>query len=252
MSTVSKLLSGVVEVDEEVSKHDLESSSGGGFIKTGGVYETTIERAFISETKKGGRQLDIHFGGSNMLQTTLYIISARKNAKTKKVALVTTCQMNGKTVSLPDFKVFKQLMYVATGVGQDLGEIVTKEETIKFKKYGKDVEVEAETVVDLIGKTVNIAVRQEEKYAYNDGETDKTQLKVNDDGDILYDLSLMEVFSENGFNAIEMVKGETETKAMDSAEDFLKSDKGIKKVKLEMPEEEEVEVEEDEDDELEF
>ena len=238
---LSKRLSGITQATAEESANDMNNSTGTNYIKTGGVYKTTIERAFLVNTKKGGIQCDIHFGGENTISSRLYIVS---NIKGK---LVTTCKMQGKTVSLPDFKMFKQLFYVATGEVKDLGEIETKEETLKFKEYGKMVEVEAETLTELIGKEVNIAVRLEEKYNYEDGETDKTSLKVDGNGDVVYDKSLNSVYTADGLSAMEKMK-KTEAKKMASDDEFLRGDKGIKRLTLEAVE---IEVPE-EDDEIDF
>ena len=235
---LSELLSGIEAVSEEVSSHDLETG-GGSFINACGVYPTTIEKAFMTETKKGGVQFDIHFGGANSINIRLYIVSMKNGKK------ITTCQMGGKTVSLPDFKMFKQIMFLATGKAQDLSEVATKTETIKYKDFGKDVEVEGETVVDLIGKDMQIGIRLEEQYNYEDGEVDKTSLKVNQNGDVVYKKSLESVFNADGFDTAEVIKNAEEPKAIKSKIAFLESDKGIKRVKLEAPEEEEIEEEEE-------
>ena len=154
---LGQLLQGL-DLNEEVESHDLEVSSGTNYINENGIFPVTIEKAFMTETKKGGVQLDVHFGGANTINIRMFIVSVGKDGKR-----TTTCKMQGKTVSLPDFKLMKQLYFVATGEGKDLGDIKTKVETIKYKEYGKDIEVEAETIVDLIGKQVNIAIRLEEE-----------------------------------------------------------------------------------------
>lgn len=237
MSKVSKLLSDIVEVDEEVTAHDMEAGgSGGSFINECGVYPTTIEKAFMTPTKKGGVALNLHFGGANKIDTILYIVSVKNKKK------VTTCVMQGKTVSLPSFKMFKQLYFLATGEGLDLHEMKTVEETIKYKSYGKDVEVEAETITELIGKELQIGIRLCESYNYEDGETDKTQVKTNQNGDTVYDKELESVFNVEGFSAEEVINDADETKAIESKKKFFASDKAIKRVKLEEPE-----VDEDED-----
>lgn len=255
---LGSLLKGIEKVSEEVSANDM-NSGGSNFINTCGVFPVTIEKAFMTATKNGGVQLDVHFGGENILQHRFYIVTVKKDNKGKPIKnedgepiRVTTCKMQGKTVSLPDFKTLKQLYFVATGEAKDLEEIETKVEDIKYKEYGKTVEVEGETLVDLIGKEVNIAVRLEEEYAWDKeaGETDKTQLKVNGNGDTIYKKSIEEVYSAEGLAAIEIIK-ETEPKMMESKRTFLEGDKGIKRVTLELPEEEEVEIEDDED-EIEF
>jgi len=245
MEKVNGLLSGIEEVSEEVSSHDLENSSGGGFINACGVYPTTIEKAFLTPTKKGGVKLDIFFGGANKIDIELYIVSFKDGKK------ITTCKMKGKTVSLPDFKMFKQLYFLATGVGLDLNEVETKTETIKYKKFGKAVSVEAESIPALIGKEVQIGIRLEEQYNYEDGEEDKTSLRVNTNGDVVYKKELESIFNADGFDAMEVLKEATEAKAIKSKITFLESDKGIKRVKLELPEVEETEEEEAED-ELDF
>lgn len=237
MSELSKLLSGIVEVDEEVASHDMESGSSGGFINECGVYPTTIERAFMTPTKKGGVALNLHFGGVNKVDVILYIVSVKNKKK------VTTCVMQGKTVSLPSFKIFKQLYFLATNEGLDLHEIETKTETIKYKAYGKDVTVEGETISALIGKDLQIGIRLCEEYNYEDGELDKTQLKTNQNGDVMYSKELESVFNSKGFNAEEMLKDAEEPKAIKSKIAWLESDKGIKKVRLEKPEPEEGELE---------
>lgn len=244
MSKLGSLLKGIVTVSQEEAISELESGSSTNYIKEGGVYATTIEKAFMTETKKGGVQLDLHFSGENAINMKLFIVSMKNGNR------VTTCSVKGKTVSLPDFKLLKQLYFVAVGEAKDLGEIETKVETIKYKEYGKDVEVEGETIIDLIGKEVYIAIRAEEEYNYENGEEDKTSLKVDKNGDVRYKLSLDDVYSKDGLHAIEIIK-EQEPKLMKAKEEFLKSDKGIKRVKLELPEEDVVEATDDLDD-LEF
>ena len=242
MTKLGNLLKDIEVVSKEEALNDMSNNSGSSFITEGGVYPTTIINAFMTETKKGGVQLDLHFGGANSINVRLYIVSV-KNGKR-----VTTCTVQGKTVSLPDFKLLKQLYFVATGEAKDLSEIETKVETIKFKEYGKDVEVDGEVLVDLIGKEVNIAIRLEEEYNYEDGETDKTSLKVDGNGDVRYKKNLDDVYSIDGLSALEIVKKE-EPKAMKAKEAFLASDKAIKRVKLEMPEEDSsTDIEDDNDD----
>ena len=251
---VSKLLSGIKKVSEEVSSHDLEVSGGSNFINACGVYPVTIEKAFITGTKNGGVQLDLHFGGANSLNTRLYIVTVEKDKKGKPVldedgnpTKITTCKMQGKIVSLPDYKTFKHIIFLATGKGQELSEMTVKEETIKYKDFGKNIEVEAETIVDLIGKEIQIGVRLEEQYNYEDGETDKTSLKVNQNGDVVYKKVLESIFNAGGFDAAEVIKNAEEPKAIKSKIAFLESDKGIKRVALEAPEVEESEDAEEEE-----
>ena len=238
--SIRDLLKEVEEVSKEVSQDDLKSG-GSSFINECGVYPTTIEKAFMTETKKGGIKLDLMFGGANKIDIELYIISKKKGK------LVTTCQMGGKTVTLPSYKMFVQLYYILVGKAPKLSELNLKEETIKYKKFGKDITVEADTLVDLVGKELNIGIRLEEQYDYEDGETVKSRLKTNQNGDTLYKKELESVFSKDGLSAQEIAKGVTEGAEMESKDKFLKGDKAIKRVKLEAPEIEEDEEEDDEE-----
>jgi len=245
MSSIKALLENVVDETEEQSAHDMENGGGSSFINECGVYPTTISKAFLTETKKGGIKLDLMLGGDNMIDLELYVIS-KKAGK-----LITTCKIQGKTVSLPSYKLFKQLYFIATGVGLDLKDMELKTETIKYKKYGKDVEVEGDTIVQMIGKEIQVGIRLEESYAYEDGETDKTQLRTNKNGDVVYDKELHSVFSKDGFSPMEVVSEAEETKEIENEKKFLASDKGIRRVKLEFPDEPEEEGE-DTDEEIDF
>ena len=96
-----------VEVNEELASSELESgSTGGGYVKKCGVYPMTIEKAFFTETKKGGLCLDLHFGGENIFTAKLYPVSVRDGKK------VTSYEYKGKAVSLGDYKLLKQLLFV--------------------------------------------------------------------------------------------------------------------------------------------
>ena len=117
----------------------------------------------------------------------------------------------------------------------------------------EDVVVEdAETLVDLIGKEIQIGIRLEEQYNYEDGETDKTSLKTNGNGDVVYKKTLESVFNVEGFDTVEVIKNAEDPKAIKSKIAFLEGDKGIKRVKLDAPEIEESEEETIDEDELDF
>lgn len=245
MSTVKDLFGNIEQVSEEVKATELETSGGSSFINECGVYPVTIAQAFVTKTKKGGVQLDLHFGG-NAFNTKLFPV-INKDGK-----LVTTYTAKGKTFSLADFKMLKQLLFVTNGKPLDLADLTLEEETIKFKEYGKDVEVTGESIKELKGKEIQIGVRLEERYNYEDGEEDKTSLKTNSNGDVVYDKKLFSVYSKSGKTPTEIIKKE-EAKQIESDRKFLESDKGIKRVKLEKKEPEyEVEVEGFDNDDLDF
>lgn len=217
-----------VEVNEELAQDELSTSSGGGYVKKCGVYPMTIEKAFFTETKKGGLCLDLHFGGENIFTAKLYPVSVRDGKK------VTSYEYKGKAVSLGDYKLLKQLLFVTNGKPMELKDLTTAEETVTYKSYGKDVTVEAEICEDLVGKNVMIGVRLAEKYAWDSEEeaVDKTQLATNSDGDIIYDMGIYSVYSQSGKTPTEIIKKE-DAKQIEKDREFLESDKGIKRVKLE-------------------
>ena len=252
MSSIKSLLADVQEASTEEASHDMESGGGSAFINECGVYPTKILNAFLTETKKGGVKLDLMLGGDNIIDLELYIISKKKGK------MITTCQMNGKTVSLPSYKMFKQLYFLATGEGLDLAEMELETQDIKYKRYGKDVEVEGDVITALIGKEIQVGIRLEEDYNYEDNEVDKTALKTNKDGDVIYSRELHSVFSKDGFSPVEVIGEAEEAKDVEEVKKFLASDKGIKRVKLEFPDSEEEGEEgsdidaETEDDEIKF
>lgn len=248
----SELLSSVVAVDAEVEAHDMEDKQGGVFISENGIYNTTIEKAFLYKTKSKGICCTLLCRGANSIDIDLYIVSF-KNKK-----LITTCKMQGKTVSLPDYKMFKQLFAVATGEVKPLEEIDVEVETIKYKKFGKEVKVQAETVVDLIGKEIQIGIKLKADYAWDkeggedgQGAVDKTEYKTDKNGDILYSKELDSVFTTDGFSAEEVITEAEEPKAIESKIKYLQSDKAIYHPKLEESEDVDEETEEEED-ELDF
>lgn len=238
--SLSNLFQDIEEVSEELKSEELENNSGSAFVKSNGVYKSTIERAFITETKKGGVQFDLHLSGDNVFNVKLYPVTVKDGKK------VTTFKTKGKTQSLQDYKMLKQLIFVATGKGQELPDIKLKEEEVTFKEYGKEKTLEVATLVDLIGKELQYGVRCEEEYNYEDGEVDKTQIKTDNEGNPRYKMSLFSVYSAEGKAPAEIIK-DADAEQLEKDKSFLLGDKGIKKVKLELPEVEEDEEETEED-----
>jgi len=233
----SSLLSGIVAVSEEVAAHDMDTGSSNSFINDNGIFKSTIEKAFLFKTKSKGVGCTILFRGENSIDITLYIVS------NKKGKLVTTYVSQGKTISLNDYKLFKQLYAVVTGEVKPMEEIDVIPEVIKYKVFGKDVKVDGETIVELIGKEVEIGIRLEESFAWDNEEKceDKTELKTDKNGDVVYKKSLDSVFSKDGFSAEEVITEATEAKDIESKRKFLEGDKATKRVKLEDKVEEESE-----------
>jgi hypothetical protein len=227
--SLANLFSDIQEVSEELKNEELENKSGGGFVTTNGIYKSTIERAYVTATKKGGVQFDLHLTGDNLINFRLYPVSNKNGKK------VTTYTYKGKTQSLQDYKMLKQIVFCATGKGQELEDIKIEEQDIEFKEYGKAVKLTVGMLTDLVGKEIQYGVRCEEEYNYEDGETDKTSIKTDDEGNPRYKKVLFSVYSALGKTPIEIIKKEDSIQLAKDKE-FLLSDKGIKRVKLEAPE----------------
>ncbi len=251
-SVKSKLLSGIVAVDAEVEAHDMEDRQGGSFINKNGLYKTTIEKAFIHVTKSKGRVCTVLFRGANTVDIDLFIVS------NKKGKLITTCVQQGKTVTLQAYKLFKQLMVVVTGELSLIDEVMVEEETIKYKKFGKDVKVKGEVITALTGKEIQIGITLKANYEWDKEEEaeDKTQYKTDNNGDIRYDKELDSVFNIGGFSAEEILTDAEEAKSIEAKKKYLESDKAIYHPKLEESEAKEddvtTETTDDSDDELDF
>lgn len=234
MSELGNLFKDVDTGSEELAKEELVNGSGSSYVNACGVYKGTIERCFVTETKKGGVCLDLHIGGENIYTTKLYPVTVKDGKK------VTTYSYKGKVTSLQDYKMLKQLVFVSTGKGQELADINVEEQDISYKEYGKDVDIKGGMLVDVIGKEIQFGVRLEEEYNYEDGEVDKTSIKTDDEGNARYKKTLFSVYSAEGKSALELVKKE-EAKQIAKDKEFLESDKGIKRVKLDLPEIEDIE-----------
>ena len=232
MSTLENLFQDIDTGSEELAKEELSNGSGSSYVNDNGVYKGTIERCFITPTKKGVVALTLHTKDPSY-STTIYPVTVDKKGNK-----VTTYTYKGKEQSLADYKLLKQLVYVVTGKACELKDIKIEEQELTYKEYGKDVTVNAGVLVDLIGKEFNFGVRLEEQYNYEDGEVDKTSLKTNNNGDVVYKQTLFSVYSKSGKTAMELVKKE-EAKQIEKDREFLASDKATKRVKLEIPEIEE-------------
>ena len=233
MTNLLDLLKDVDTGSVELQKEELSAkSTGSKYVNVAGVYSGTIERAYLTETKKGGVALNIHIGGESIADFVIYPVRKDKNGKK-----VSTQEYNGKTTSISDYLLLKQFVFCATGKGQALEDIKLVGEEIKFKKFGKEVTVEGATLVDVIGKQIKFGVRAEEEYNYENGATDKTSLRTDNEGKVKYKLSLYSVYSTEGKIPAEAIKGE-DAKQIESDTIYLTSDKAIKKLKLEASEDE--------------
>ena len=244
---LENLFSDIEEASEELKQEELTNKSGTSFVSKNGIYKSTIERAYITATKKGGVQFDLHLSGDNSINFRTYPVSVDKKTGKK----VTTYTYQGKTFSLQDYKMMKQVVFCATGKGQELNEIKIETQTVTFKEYGKEVTLEVGMLVDLIGKEIQYGVRCEEEFNYEDGALDKTEIKTDNEGNPRYKKILFSVYTGLGKTAIELIK-KTDPIQLEKDKEFLLGSKGIKRVKLEAKEIEDVTIDVDEDEEIPF
>ena len=131
MTNLLDLLKDVDTGSAELQKEELSAkSTGSKYVNGAGVYSGTIERAYLTETKKGGVALNIHIGGESIADFVIYPVRKDKNGKK-----VSTQEYNGKTSSISDYLLLKQFVFCATGKGQALEDIKLVVEEIKFKKF---------------------------------------------------------------------------------------------------------------------
>lgn len=241
----------VGDIEEvEVNEKDMEvQSQGGNFVKKNGMYAGTIERAFLTETKNGGYVANIHISGASTISLQLYIIN--KDKKTKK--LVIDGNYNGKTIKNLDAVNLLQLYYICEEKLVNLLDLPLEEEEITYKEYGKDKTETVHTLVGLAGNDINYALTAKEQYNYEDGEEDKTALKTNKEGDLIYQLKLLRFYGEDCKVPSEMIK-KLEAEQYDKDKVYVESEKAVKKLELEEVSFDEVEevAEADSEDEIDF
>ena len=195
MTSLRDLVGEIVEV--EVSEASMEvQSAGGNYVKKNGMYKGTIERAFLDKTKNGGYVANIHITGESTISLSLYIIN--KDKKTKKLVIDGT--YNGKVITNTDAINLLQLYYICEGKLVNLLDLPLEEEEITYKEYGKDVTKEVMTLVGLAGNDVTYSATAKEQYNYEDGEEDKTALKTDKNGDLVYALKLLRFYNEDNLN----------------------------------------------------
>ena len=238
MATQTNLLDLLSDVNTEevIGNEDLVTSTGINFISQGGVYSTTIERAFLKETLKGGASLHVHTKGDNVIQLMAFPINVDKKGKK-----TTTSEYKGKTTTNQDYKIFKQLFYVTGNAVVELNDVKKEVQTITYKSYGVDVTEEVLMLTDLTDKELHIGLKAKYEYNYEDGETDKTCYKTDRDGNPRLSLSISKVYDNEGRTPMEMIK-DVEAKDIEGDREYLASEKAIYKPKLEEAEEE-IEVE---------
>ena len=221
----------VGDIEEvEASEQSMEvQNQGGNFVKKNGMYKGTIQRAFLSETKNGGYVANIHIGGANTINLSLYIIN--KDKKTKK--LVIDGNFKGKTIKNLDAVNLLQLFYISEEKLVSLLDLPLKEEEITYKEYGKDKTENVHTLVGLAGQEISFSLTAKEQYNYEDGEEDKTTLKTDKNGDLVYQLKLLRFYNgEDNKVPSEMIKG-LDSEQYNKDKEYVESTKAIKKLELE-------------------
>lgn len=242
--SIRELVGDIEEVEVNESAMEVQSQ-GGNFVKKNGMYIGTIERAFLSETKSGGYVANIHISGASTISLQLYIIN--KDKKTKK--LVIDGNYNGKTIKNLDAINLLQLFYICEEKLVNLLDLPLEEEEITYKQYGKEKTETVHTLVGLAGNDINYALTAKEQYNYEDGEEDKTALKTDKNGDLVYQLKLLRFYGEDKKVPSEMIR-KLDTEQYDKDKVYVESDKAVKKLELEEVSFEEEATDDGSDDEI--
>jgi len=207
-------------------QEEMKDSSGISFINEAGVYDLVVHRAWGIQSEGGAIGIHVEFEGEGLFSTDLYATNREQDTY-----YVDT--KSGKKMSLPSYIMIKKMNYIATlSENNSLVDIKSESRIVKTKEWKevngerKQVEVEKEVdfMVDWQGKEITVALQQIEAT-----NKDKTLVK-NKDGQQVYNLEILNVFSSDHLSASEMLSGATETKAYDSAKKRLEANP-IKKTK---------------------
>lgn len=215
---MSSILSKLIET-QEVSSQEVKDYSGSSFIKESGEYNFTIKKAFVTESKNGAIGIVTEFEGDAILEETFWITNADKE---------TYYERNGKKFPMPSYVDVKKLNYVCTGeMLTELSAIKTEQRLIKHYKYVDDPEnegkkkrvddnIEADTLVDWIGKEVKLTIQMVQKEGWDkQAKKPNGQGAVTKEGEPITDPVIIGFFNTDGFSAVESYKKAEKAEQLD-------------------------------------
>lgn len=220
MSILGKLVE-----TKAVTETELKDFSGnGGFINDSGVYDMKIEKAFLTESTNGAIGIFVGYSGDATFEETLWITNRDK---------LTYYSRDGKDFAMPSYIIAKKMNYIMTGsMVSSLTELKIENRLVKHFKYAEDPEnegkkkrvddtIEAEVLTEWIGKSVKLLMQMVQKEGW-DKTTKKNngQGAVTKDGEPITDPVVIDVFSEEGKTASEILDGK----------DAVAMEKGIERI----------------------
>jgi len=144
-----------LQKDSSIQESTSDFIGGGSYLLESGVYDMTIETAYLGQSKGGATSLNLQFKGDNNenLSSTIYVTSG-----TAKGGLNTYLDKEGKKQYLPGFVQGNDLCLLA--VGKDIGALDTTDKVVKVYSYEKkaDVPTNVAMLMDLIGSKVKVGV----------------------------------------------------------------------------------------------
>ena len=163
MSILSRLQvqQGEVDIAKEMADY-----SGSGFINESGMYDVEIKKAFVGESQSGAVYIYVEYDGEGKLENTMYITNKDKQLYYTK---------DGKQFPMPSYVEVKKINYLLTGeMIKSPAEMRTEERLIKHYEWADDPgdagrkkrvekEIQAEVLVDWIGKKITIGVQMAER-----------------------------------------------------------------------------------------
>lgn len=201
---------GRVKENNAVTEAEIKDYTGGGFINESGVYNMKIEKAFARVSDGGAIGIVIQYGGDAMLENTMWI--------TNKEGL-TYFNKNGKDMPMPAYVDAKKLNYLLTGeMFKSITEIKTEQRVIKWYKYADDpsdeskkkkvdIELEAEVLVDWIGKEVKLLIQMVQKEGWDkDAKKPNGQGAVTKEGEPITEPTIIDMFGLDNRTATETFK----------------------------------------------
>lgn len=200
------ILSKIIE-NQQTLNVELKDASGSKFINNSGVYELTVEKAFAIQSSGGAIGITVSFIGDASYEHTFWITN--KEGKTYY-------SMNGKDMALPGYIETKKLNYLLTeNMLTSVADIKTENRIIKWYKYVDDVEnegkkkkvdanIEAEVLVDWIGKKAKFLFQMVQKEGW-DKDTQKGSGigAVTKDGEPITEPTIIDMFNLDNKTASE-------------------------------------------------
>lgn len=155
-----------LKTSEDVEGNEVDSLGGGGFLVDTGIYDTTVELAYLSTSKGGALALNlvlatadgqkIRADGFSPFWMTSGTAKGCKNYYMEKDRK--TGKETGKKKYLPGFLDANALCLLS--VGKEIGDLQTEEKVIQLydRDAGKEIPTKVDMFTELLGKEITVGV----------------------------------------------------------------------------------------------